>query len=260
MLSAPPASGEQAATELHGCDPLDRACVLGSATSCEGWHSMHQVALSPGTPCTRDCYQLKTAGPDAILLLQAAGVEVTSRGMQRALLALHAALAVAPESLAAAMGRTPAPDATPALQVHGTAARRAACQRAHLGTPLHTTCLMQHLIAPHRTALQAATPTTQSPCAFMQVHIASLPRLLRLHFEWFWFMAAGALCGGGRAAVLAGGGVAPRAAAGHVRGGRPAGLLRPAAHHRPGALVLQPDGLGAAAACADVSQSAAHAR
>jgi hypothetical protein len=62
----------------------------------------------------------RLAGLDVVLLLQAAGVEVTSRGMQRALLALHAAVAVAPESLAAAMGRTPAPDATPALQVHGS--------------------------------------------------------------------------------------------------------------------------------------------
>ena len=81
---------------------------------------MHQVARQRHLTASHNLPSgrvLQIAGPDVLSLTQAAGVEVTSRGMQRALLALHAALAVAPESLAAAMGRTPAPDATPALQV-----------------------------------------------------------------------------------------------------------------------------------------------
>lgn len=44
-------------------------------------------------------------------------MDVAARRLQWALLALHGALALAPESLAAALGRTPAPDAPPALQV-----------------------------------------------------------------------------------------------------------------------------------------------
>lgn len=57
-----------------------------------------------------------TAAAMLLQRLQAANMDLSSRGLQRALLALHTSLAATPESLAAALGRTPAPDASPALQ------------------------------------------------------------------------------------------------------------------------------------------------
>lgn len=84
-------------------------------------------------------------------------MEVTSRGMQRALLALHAALAVAPESLAAAMGRNPAPDATPALQV--------------MTTHEHASADDMPDVAAHSAARQDATLTThESLCSHANAH------------------------------------------------------------------------------------------
>ncbi len=51
------------------------------------------------------------------MVAQAGGADFVSRGLLQALLGLYAALAAAPESLAASLGRTPAPDAPPVLQV-----------------------------------------------------------------------------------------------------------------------------------------------
>lgn len=67
--------------------------------------------------CLKPYKRTRPAGPIVNLTVQEGGAEVCSRSLVKALLALHAALAVSSESLGASIGRVPAGDAPAMLQV-----------------------------------------------------------------------------------------------------------------------------------------------